>query len=455
MNEYMLKESLPLISFHCISIYQQMTNFGSKFFSLNILIKNIKTLVQVESQPSGTRKKVSGKEMAALNCLDNSFLIIRDDAIFAFGTMKEFHSLDFGFSFMKEIDAAGKFVLPSYCDSHTHLVYAASRELEFRDRITGLSYQEIASRGGGIVNSVKKVRETSEEELYLSAWKRLNEIMFLGTGAVEIKSGYGLNTESELKMLRVIKRLKQNHPLTIKSTFLGAHAIPPEYKDNKPKYIDLLINDLIPRVGEENLADFCDAFCEEGYFTKEETIRILRTAKKYGMTTKVHAEQLSHAGGIEAGVETDAISVDHLEYCNDHDIVLLKDSDTMPTILPGAQFFLQLQYPPVRKMIDAGLPVAIASDYNPGSCPSGNMNTMISIACIQYKMTPEEAMNAVTVNSAYAMGLCDSHGSISKGKKANLFITKEIPSLAYLPYSFGSNLIETVIINGEIQDDNH
>ncbi len=423
---------------------------------MNILIKNIKTLVQVEDSP---RKKVSGKEMSSLPCVDDAFLIIRDNKIFDFGSMKQFQISDFGFEISQSIDASGKFVLPSFCDSHTHIVYAASREQEFTDRINGLSYQEIANRGGGILNSAKKLREATEEELYQSAWKRLDEIMMQGTGAVEIKSGYGLNTEGELKMLRVIRRLKENHPITIKATFLGGHAIPSDasttLRMQKEKYIDLLIEEMIPKVAEEKLADYCDVFCEQGYFSKEETIKILKAAKKYGLIPKVHAEQLSHSGGIEAGVETGAISVDHLEYCNDNDITLLKKSETMATILPGAQFFLQLPHPPVRKMIDAGLPVALASDYNPGSCPSGNMNTMIALASIQYKMTPEEALNAATMNSAYAMGLSETHGSIAKGKKANVFITNEIPSLAYLPYSFGSNLIETVILNGRIQKPIH
>ena len=413
-----------------------------------LLIKNIKSLVGVLDQP---KKYLSGSEMASLKSIDNAFLFIENNLIAGFGEMNNeiILRLTSHISHPETIDAAGKFVLPSYCDSHTHLVFAASREQEFSDRIKGLSYQEIAQRGGGILNSVKKVRESTEEELYQSAWKRLNEIMVQGTGAVEIKSGYGLNVESELKMLRVIKRLKENHPLTIKATFLGAHAVPVEYKNNKQGYLDLLVNELLPQIAKENLTDYCDAFCEQGYFSKEDVIHLFEAGKKSGMIPKVHAEQLSHNGGIEAGVETGAISVDHLEYCNDHDIELLKNSGVMPTLLPGAQFFLQLQYPPARKMIDAGLPVAIASDYNPGTSPSGNMNMMIALACILYKLTPEEAINASTINSAYAMGINETHGSISKGKIANVFITKEIPSLAYMPYSFGSNLVETVIVNGK------
>ncbi len=415
---------------------------------MSLLITNIKSLVGVDEH---FREKISGKEMSSIHCIDDAFLLIEGDVIKDFGMMQHISKFEIRISNFEKVDASGKFVLPSYCDSHTHLVYAASREQEFVDRINGLSYQEIASRGGGILNSVKKLRASAEEDLYQSAWNRLDEIMMQGTGAVEIKSGYGLDLENELKMLRVIKKLKKNHPLTVKSTFLGAHAIPSDYLDKKEKYIELLIKEMIPKVGEEKLADYCDVFCESGYFTKEETIRILEAAKKYGMAPKIHAEQLSHSGGIQAGVETDAISVDHLEYCNDRDIELLKNSDVMPTILPGAQFFLQLPYPPVRKMIDAGLSVALASDYNPGSSPSGNMNFMIALACVQYKMSPEEAFHAATVNAACAMGLSKTHGSIAKGKKANVFITKEIPSLAYMPYSFGSNLMETVIVNGKIQ----
>ncbi len=418
--------------------------------NMSLLIKNIKLLAGI----NGTgKKKLAGTEMSSLEVIENAFLLMEDDLITGFGKMDEtkISQLTSQISNLNTINAEGKLVLPSYCDSHTHLVFASSREHEFVDRIKGLSYQDIAQRGGGILSSVKKLREATEEELYQAALKRLNEIMMLGTGAVEIKSGYGLNTESELKMLRVIKRLKENHPLTIKSTFLGAHAVPTEYKDKKEKYIALVIDEMFPQIANEKLADFCDVFCEQGYFSKEESIKILEAAKKYRMIPKLHAEQLGHAGGIEAGCETGAISVDHLEYCNENDIALLKKTDVMPTILPGAQFFLQLPHPPARKMIDAGLPVAIASDYNPGSSPSGNMNTMIALACVQYKMTPEEAINAATINSAYAMGLSETHGSIAKGKKANVFITKEIPSLAFLPYSFGSNLVETVIINGKIE----
>lgn len=413
---------------------------------MSLLIKNIKTLAGIDSG----KKMLVGKEMSVLNCVDDAFLLLEGDTIKDFGKMSELSIHD---GALEIINAEGRFVLPSWCDAHTHLVFAAWREGEFVDRIKGLTYEEIAKQGGGIWNSMKKVREASEEELYLSAWNRLNEIMMLGTGAVEIKSGYGLNTESELKLLRVIKKLRANHPLTIKSTFLGGHAVPPDIP--KAQYIDEIIHSMLPQIAKEGLADYCDVFCERSYFTKEETFLILTAANKLGIKGKVHAEQLSHNGGIEAGVTCNAISVDHLEYANDNDIALLKNSETMPTILPGAQFFLQLPFPPARQMIDAGLPVAIASDYNPGSAPSGNMNFNVSLACIQYKLTPEEAINAGTINSAYAMGLSDTHGSIAKGKKANVFITKEIPSVSFIPYSFGNSLIETVIVNGKIQTANN
>jgi imidazolonepropionase len=413
---------------------------------MKILIKNIKTLVQVDD---AKRSKVSGAEMKLLPCIDNAWLAIENGLIADHGKMEDFPGIT-DWSNLSVIDASDKLVFPSWCDSHTHIIYAGSREGEFVDRINGLSYEQIAQRGGGILNSAKKLRDTSEEEMVKNALTRLNEIMKQGTGAVEIKSGYGLSVESELKMLRVIKKLKELSPLTIKATFLGAHAVPAEFKDNKSKYIDLLINEMLPQVAEEQLAEYCDVFCEKNYFTKEETIKILEAGMKYGLRPKVHAEQLSNSGGVEAGVKCNAISVDHLEYVGDKEIELLKNSNTMPTILPGAQFFLQLPYPPVRKMIDAGLPVAVASDYNPGSSPSGNMNLMVALGCIQYKMTPEEVINAATLNTAYAMDISATHGSIAIGKKANIFITKEIPGYSFLPYAFGSDLIETIIINGTI-----
>jgi imidazolonepropionase len=415
---------------------------------MKILIKNIKQLVGVEEKP---RIKVCGTDMKNLNCITDAWLALENDKIVGFGKMDDWEGIT-DWSNLTVIDASDKLVLPSYCDSHTHIVYAGSREGEFVDRINGLTYEKIFERGGGILNSAKKLNEASEEELIQGALKRLDEIMLQGTGAVEIKSGYGLSVESELKMLRVIQKLKTLSPLTIKATFLGAHAVPAHLKNEKRKYIDIIINEMMPKIATEKLADYCDVFCEQNYFTKEETIEILKAGKKHGMKPKVHAEQLSNFGGTLAGVEVDAISVDHLEFVGEMEIKALKNSSTMPTVLPGAAFFLSLPLPPARKMIDAGLPVAIASDYNPGSSPSGNMSFMLSLCCVQYKMTPEEAINAATINSAYAMDLSATHGSIAIGKQANIFITKEIPSYAFIPYSFGNNLIETVIINGKVMN---
>lgn len=414
---------------------------------MNLLVKNIKSLVQVEKNPV---EKISGKAMKNLPCINDVFLFVKDGKIEDFGEMKILNitELRAKHSKINEIDASEKFVLPCWCDSHTHIVYAGSRESEFVDRVNGLSYEEIAKRGGGILNSAKRLNETSEEELYQSAWKRLHEVIKTGTGAIEIKSGYGLSVEGELKMLRVINKLKENSPLSIKSTFLGAHAVPAEYKGRKEKYIDLMIEEMLPAIAQEKLADYCDVFCERNYFSKEETIKILKAALKYGIKPKVHANQLSNSGGVQAGVECGAASVDHLEFIGDEEISLLLNSQTMPTLLPGAAFFLNLPNPPARKMIDAGLPVAVATDYNPGSSPSGNMNFMISLLCIQYNMTPEEAINAATINSAYAMGVNKELGSIARGKKANFFITKEIPSYAFIPYSFTNNFVEKVFLNG-------
>ena len=413
---------------------------------MKILIKNIKQLVQVEETPC---KKVSGSAMKKLACIDNAWLAIEDDTIAGFGSMDEWEGIN-DWKDLTVIDASDKVVMPCYCDSHTHIVYAGSRENEFVDRINGLSYEQIYERGGGILNSAKKMQKTSEEELLQGALQRIHEVIKQGTGAIEIKSGYGLSAESELKMLRVIKKLKTLSPIPVKATFLGAHAVPTAYKNNKTAYIKLLIDELMPVIQKEELADYCDVFCEQNYFTPEESIEILTTAKKYGMIPKVHAEQLSNYGGVIAGVKAGAISVDHLEYVADKEIEALKGSDTMPTLLPGAAFFLSLPFPPARKMLDAGLALAVASDYNPGSSPSGNMNLMIALCCVQYKMTPEEAIHATTINSAYAMGLSDTHGSIAVGKKANVFITKEIPGYTFIPYAFGSNLIETVLINGKV-----
>jgi imidazolonepropionase len=411
-----------------------------------ILIKNIKKLVQLRDAQTN---KICGAAMDTLPCMDDAWLAIDNGLIADYGSMSEFPGIA-DWKDLLVIDAEGKMVFPSWVDSHTHLVYAGSREQEFTDRIKGLSYEEIAQRGGGILNSAKKLHNSSEEELLQQALPRLHEIILQGTGAVEIKSGYGLSLESELKMLRVIKKIKEQTKLTVKSTFLGAHAVPQEYKQNKRGYIDLIIKEMIPAVAQEKLAEFIDIFCEQNYFSFDETIEILEAGSKHGLTPKVHAEQMSHTGGVEAGVKCKAISVDHLEYVNEADIKLLHNSITMPTILPGAAYFISLPNPPARNMIDAGLPLAIASDFNPGTSPTGNMNLMQSIACIQYKLTPNEAINASTLNSAYAMQVEKELGSITIGKKANLFITKPIPSTDFISYSFGSNLVETVILNGEV-----
>ena len=412
---------------------------------MSILIENIKKLIQVEDRP---QKFVAGKAMAKLPVLENAWLLIEKDRIASFGRMDDQSRPK---TAKKVIDATGNLVFPAFCDSHTHLVYAASREIEYVDKIKGLSYEEIANRGGGILNSAKKMQEISEVELFESAMKRLDEIMYLGTGAVEIKSGYGLNTESEMKMLRVIKRLKETHPLTIKSTFLGAHAVPSEFKGKQSEYVNLVINEMIPRVASEKLADYIDVFCDRGFFTVEDTDRILNAAMKYGLRPKIHANELDYSGGVQIGVKYNALSVDHLEFTGDAEIKALLNTETMPTVLPGAAFFLGMVYAPVRKMIDAGLPVALASDFNPGSSPSGNMQLILSMASILYRMLPEEAINATTINSAYAMGVEEELGSIAVGKKANLFITKEIPGIEFMPYAYGSNKVETMIINGKIK----
>jgi imidazolonepropionase len=411
---------------------------------MSLLIKNISGLVQTEDVP---RIWVAGKDMAELSVISYSFLRIEDGLIADFGEMKDL-SLDIPVETV--IDAAGKFVFPSFCDSHTHLVYAGSREKEYVDKIKGLSYEEIAKRGGGILNSSARLQNTSENELFIQAMVRINEIIGFGTGAVEIKSGYGLNVEDELKMLRVIRRIKESVPLEVKSTFLGAHAIPSKFFKEREKYIDLIINEMIPAVAAEDLADYIDVFCDHGFFTVEETEQILMAGMKYGLRAKIHANELGFSGGIQAGIKYNALSVDHLEYTGDSEIEALAGSDTMPTFLPGAAFFLGMIDPPVRKMIDAGLPVALASDYNPGSSPSGNMKFIMSLGCIKLKMLPEEVINAVTINTAYAMGISETHGSIARGKVANVFITKEIPSYEYMPYAFGSNLIETVILKGKV-----
>lgn len=414
-----------------------------------ILITNIKSLIQTEDVP---RLKVCGSDMSSVYKSDDAYLLIENGVIRDFGSMDEIRKEKpvYEDSAIKEINAAGKFVFPSFCDSHTHLVYAGSREKEFSDRIRGISYEEIAGRGGGILNSAKKLHETSETELFSQSIERVNEIIALGTGAVEIKSGYGLNLEDELKMLRVIRRIKEVCPLEVKSTFLGAHAVPEEFKNRRESYVDLIINEMIPVVASYDLADYIDVFCDRGFFTAEDTERILMAGLKYGLIPKLHANELDYSGGIQAGIKYNALSVDHLECTGDKEISALKNSDTMPTLLPGSALFLGLPDPPARKMINAGLPVALASDYNPGSSPSGNMKLIMSLGCIRLKMLPEEVINAVTINSAYAMGISETHGSIAKGKVANVFITKEMPSYEFMPYAFGSNLIETVILKGRI-----
>ena len=414
-----------------------------------ILITGIKSLMQTEVTP---RLKVCGNEMASVNRIDDAWLFIEDGVISNFGPMDDMRKGKRSFAGIgvKEIDASGKYVFPSFCDSHTHLVYAGSREKEFSDRIRGLSYEEIARRGGGILNSAKLIHETSETELFNQSLERVNEIISLGTGAVEIKSGYGLNLEDELKMLRVIRRIKEDCPLEVRATFLGAHAVPEEYRNRRESYVDLIINEMIPVVASYDLADYIDVFCDRGFFTVEDTERILMAGLKYGLIPKLHANELDYSGGIQTGVKYNALSVDHLEFTGDEEIRVLADSDTMPTLLPGSALFLGLPDPPARKMIDAGLPLALASDYNPGSSPSGNMKLIMSLGCIRLRMLPEEVINAVTINSAYAIGLTETHGSIARGKVANIFITSKMPSYEYMPYAFGSNLIETVILKGEI-----
>ncbi|MEH6764960.1 MAG: imidazolonepropionase [Aequorivita antarctica] len=409
---------------------------------MKLLLTHIKELLQVrENCPA----KLSGKDMKELPTLKNAWVFINHGIIEDYGTMDKMGPHQ-GF---KTLDCSGKIVMPAWCDSHSHIVYAGNREQEFVDRINGLTYQEIAVKGGGIVNSAKKLQKTSEEELYHQSAERLEEVMRLGTGAIEIKSGYGLTTEAELKILRVAKKLGEEYPIDIKTTFLGAHAVPSEYKNNKNGYLDLLCNEMLPKVTEEKLADYVDVFCEEGYFSVADMERVLSEGKKYNLIPKVHVNQFNSIGGIASAVKYKALSVDHLEVLTDEDIEALKNSETMPVALPSCSYFLSIPYTPGRKIIDAGLPLALATDYNPGSTPSGNMNFVVSTACIKMRLTPEEAINAATINGAYAMGLNKTHGSITKGKVANLIITKHIPSYGYLPYAFGSDLIDTVIINGK------
>ena len=433
-----------------------------------ILITNIKELVQTEAEP---RELIAGRDMAELKTIKDAFLLIEDSKIKDFGPMTAINKQQIiNESAIRNhkseiIDASGRMVFPCFCDSHTHLVYAGSRENEFVDKIKGLSYEEIYKRGGGILNSAKKLHDTSEAELSAQALERIEEIKRYGTGAVEIKSGYGLTVDDELKMLRVIRGLKESSSLTIKSTFLGAHAVPLDYKNKQGEYVNLIINEMLPKVADEGLADFIDVFCDKGFFTPDETSLMLEAAAKYGLLPKIHANELDYSGGVQVGAKHNALSVDHLEFTGDDEInVLLNNykkslitSDlglrtnfTMPTLLPAAAFFLGLIEPPARKIIDAGLPLALASDFNPGSSPSGNMQFVMSLGCIKLKMLPEEAINAATLNSAYAMGVNNTLGSIAKGKIANVFITNKIPSYQFMPYSFGTNNVETVILNGKI-----
>jgi imidazolonepropionase len=411
---------------------------------MRILIANIKQLCQV--QTDGPCSIVRGKDMSVIPFIDNAWLIIENGLVHSFGKMADMTDTHAD----EIIDATDRFVLPAWCDSHTHLVFAAAREQEFVDRIKGLSYEEIARRGGGILNSAQKLNETSEEALYEQSLVRLHEVMKQGTGAIEIKSGYGLCTAGELKMLRVIRKLKESAPVSVKASFLAAHAYPADYKQNKEGYIKLIINEMLPKVAGEGLADYMDVFCEEGFFSIADTERLLEAGWKYGLKPKIHANQLHYSGGVQAGVKYKAVSVDHLECVGDAETEALKGSNTIPTLLPAAAFFLGMQYQPARKIIDAGLPVCLATDYNPGSCPSGNVPLLLTIACTQLKMTPEEAINSVTINGAAALELENELGSIKNNKKANIIITKKMPSLAYIPYDFGNNPVEKVLLEGKM-----
>ena len=406
-----------------------------------ILITHIAQLVQVRET---SVKRVCGADMANLPILEDAFLLIEGDKISDYGPMSDCPTGNF-----EIINASGRLVLPAWCDSHTHLVYAGNRHLEFVDRIRGLSYEEIANRGGGILNSARRLSETSEEDLYDQAVERLDHVIRMGTGAIEIKSGYGLSLDSELKMLRVIKRLSEEFPLPVEATFLGAHAFPAEYKSNQQAYVDLLVNEMIPTVAKEKLAKYNDVFCETGYFSVDQSRQIMEAGLRHGLIPKIHVNQFTTIGGIRAAVECDALSVDHLELLSDDDVDVLKGSRTMPVALPGCSFFISIPYTPGRQIIDAGLPLALATDYNPGTAPSGNMNFAIGAACAKMKLLPEEAINAATINGAYAMGLSETHGSITRGKKANLIITRPLPSYVAIPYDFADNPVQTVILDGK------
>lgn len=407
------------------------------------LVKNISCLAGIEYQP---KPRLQGKEMATFNTIDNAWLLIDDGRVAQFGSMADgmppISDID------NTIDAEGGMVLPSWCDSHTHIVYAGSREREFVDKINGLSYEEIAKRGGGILNSADLLHNTSEDDLYRQAMTRLDEIIRKGTGCIEIKSGYGLNLEDELKMLRIIQRMKESSPAKIVSTFLGAHAVARGMSQDE--YVELIINEMIPEVGRQRLADFVDVFCDRGFFTTKDTARILEAAATWGMRPKIHADELASSGGVEIGVKHNALSVDHLESMTVEEIDILRDSNTMPTLLPGTSFFLNMPYGKGRKMINAGLGVAIASDYNPGSTPSGDMKFVVSLACIKMRLLPNEALNAATINGAFAMGESKNYGSIAKGKVANFFITTPLPSVDYIPYAYTTPIVKKVVLGGKV-----
>lgn len=415
---------------------------------MKILLENIKELVQVVEEPISFR---AGEEMSTVSTIQNAFLIIRDEVIEEFGRMDQLKEKYMDDDLLIEIDCTNRLVYPSFCDSHTHLVFPQLREIEFVEKIKNFRNDIIANKRSEILNCASQLQATSEEDLYNFAMDRIVELIKMGTGAIEIKSGYGLNVEDELKILRVIRRISEDSPICVRSTFLGANAIPEKYNSDVSKYVDLIINELIPQVAADELADFIDVYSDKGFFSQQDTDRILMAGIKYGLRPKIHANQHDFSGGVQVGVKYNALSVDHLEYLGSGEIALLKDSETMPTVLPGTAFFMNLLLSPVRKMIDAGLPVALASDFNPGTAPSGNMSFISSLGCIKYNMSPEEVINATTLNAAYAMGVHDSLGSISKGKIANLFITTEAEGIESLPYHFGTNMIETVIINGELQ----
>ena len=412
---------------------------------MKTVIKNISQLVQCDDKNLKFR---AGNDMNCLNTIDNAYIEIENGKISSFGNMDQWNGIT-DWNSTTIIDAEEGLVLPTFCDSHTHLVFAESRESEFNDRINGLSYQQIAKNGGGILNSAKKIHQIDEEILYKRSLKRLNKLIKLGTGAIEIKSGYGLSVESELKILRVIKKLKETTPISIKSTFLGAHAVPEKYKENKKEYIELIINEMLPAIASNDLADYIDIFCEEGYFTNEDTIRILQAGKKYNLQGKTHVNQFNSLGGVKSSIDNDSLSVDHLEIMNEDDFLAFKGSKTIATILPSCSFFLGIPYSPAKEFIARNIPINLASDYNPGSSPSGNMNLVASLGSIKLKMNAEQVINATTLNGAYAMGLENKLGTISIGKMANLIITKPIPNYQYLHYSFGENLIDKVIIAGE------